>query len=50
VDWARALILLNAGALEGEVVRDTLNVLLKFEQDIAAVEPQIAELVRQAAG
>ena len=50
VDWARALILLNAGALEGEVVRDTLNVLLKFEQDIAAVEPQIAELVRQSAG
>ena len=50
VDWARALILLNASALEGEVVRDTLNVLLKFEQDIAAVEPQIAELLRQPAG
>jgi MoxR-like ATPase len=48
VDWARALILLNADALEGEVVRDTLNVLLKFEQDIVAVEPQIAELIRQA--
>jgi aspartate-semialdehyde dehydrogenase len=38
----------NADALEGEVVRDTLNVLLKFEQDIVAVEPQIAELIRQA--
>ncbi len=48
VDWARALILLNADALDGEVVRDTLNVLLKFEQDIVAVEPQIAELIRQA--
>jgi MoxR-like ATPase len=48
VDWARALILLNADALEGEVVRDTQNVLLKFEQDIVAVEPQIAELIRQA--
>jgi len=48
VDWARALILLNANALDGEVVRDTLNVLLKFEQDIVAVEPQIAELIRQA--
>lgn len=47
VDWARALILLNADALEGEVVRDTLNVLLKFEQDIAAVEPQIVELIRK---
>ncbi|WP_309645922.1 MoxR family ATPase [Phenylobacterium sp.] len=47
VDWARALILLNASSLDGEVVRDTLNVLLKFEQDIAAVEPQIVELIRR---
>mgnify|MGYP003756306067 CR=1 FL=1 len=47
VDWARALILLNASSLEGEVVRETLNVLLKFEQDIAAVEPQIVELIRK---
>ncbi len=46
VDWARALILLNAESLDGEVVRDSLNVLLKFEQDIAAVEPQIVELIR----
>jgi MoxR-like ATPase len=47
VDWARALILLNAESLEPEVVRDTLNVILKFEQDIAAVEPQIGELIRK---
>jgi MoxR-like ATPase len=47
VDWARALILLNASSLDGEVVRDSLNVLLKFEQDIAAVEPQIVELIRK---
>ena len=47
VDWARALILLNADALETEVVRDSLNVLLKFEQDIQAIEPQIAELIRK---
>ncbi|CAN5387195.1 MoxR family ATPase [Phenylobacterium sp.] len=47
VDWARALILLNAESLDGEVVRDSLNVLLKFEQDIASVEPQIVELIRR---
>ena len=47
VDWARALILLNADSLETEVVRDSLNVLLKFEQDIQAVDPQIAELIRK---
>jgi hypothetical protein len=27
------------------MVRDTLNVILKFEQDIVAVEPQIVELL-----
>lgn len=47
VDWARALILLHAGALEPDVVRDTLNVLLKFEVDIAAAEPRIGELIRR---
>jgi len=47
VDWARALILLHAHALEPEMVRETLNVLLKFEQDIQAIEPQIAELIRK---
>ncbi len=46
VDWARVLILLHAHALEPDVVRDTLNVLLKFEQDILSVEPQIGELIR----
>jgi MoxR-like ATPase len=45
VDWARALILLHAKDLDAAMVRDTLNVILKFEQDIVAVEPQIAELL-----
>jgi MoxR-like ATPase len=47
VDWARALILLHADSLEPAMVRDTLNVILKFEQDIAAVEPQIVELLHR---
>src|SRR5665213_2118531 len=45
VDWARALILLHADSLDPAMVRDTLNVILKFEQDITAVEPQIVELL-----
>jgi len=45
VDWARALVLLHAGSLDPVMVRDTLNVILKFEQDVAAVEPQIVELM-----
>lgn len=47
VDWARALILLHADSLEPAMVRDTLNVILKFEQDIVAVEPQIVELLHR---
>ena len=47
VDWARALILLHADSLDSGLVRDTLNVILKFEADIAAVEPQIVELLHR---
>jgi MoxR-like ATPase len=47
VDWARALILLHATALDRELVRETLNVLLKFEADIVAVEPKIGELLAE---
>ena len=49
VDWARVLILLHAHALDPEMVRETLNVLLKFEQDIVAVEPKIVEIMREGA-
>ncbi len=45
VDWARALVLLHADSLSPDLVRDTLNVILKFEQDIQAVEPQVVELL-----
>jgi MoxR-like ATPase len=45
VDWARALTLLHVQALDADLVRDTLNVLLKFEQDILAVEPKINEFL-----
>ncbi|HZZ31757.1 MAG TPA: MoxR family ATPase [Phenylobacterium sp.] len=47
VDWARALILLHAKDLDPAMVRDTLNVILKFEQDVVAVEPQIVELLQR---
>ena len=47
VDWARALLLLHAHTLDSDLVHETLNVILKFEQDIAAIEPQISELIRR---
>lgn len=46
VDWARALILLHSAALSPDLVRETLNVLLKFEVDIAAAEQRIADFIR----
>lgn len=49
IDWARAIVLLNAEALDAALVRETLNVLLKFEEDIAAAGPQINALVIKAA-
>ena len=49
VDWARALVLLHARSLDPALVRETLNVLLKFEQDIVAVEPRIGEFLTQPA-
>ena len=48
VDWARTLILMNADQLGEDMVRDTLNVLLKHESDIQAVDNKIGKLVRDS--
>jgi MoxR-like ATPase len=50
VDWARTLLLMHATSLDEAFVRDTLNVLLKHESDIAAVSPAIGKMVREATG
>lgn len=48
VDWARTLVLMHADVLGEAMVRDTLNVLLKHESDIEAVDLQIGKLVRDS--
>jgi MoxR-like ATPase len=48
IDWARVLVLLHARELDPVLVRETLNVLLKFESDIEVVAPQIGELLSKA--
>ena len=48
LDWAKALILLNVHSLESNIVRSTLNVLLKFQDDIEHIEPEIPTLIRNA--
>jgi len=49
IDWARVLVLLQAAELGQDVVRDTLNVLLKYESDIEAALPQLTTFVAKAA-
>ena len=50
VDWARSLVLLHARDLDGTLVRDTLNVLLKYEEDIQTAEGQLPKLMITATG
>ena len=45
IDWARVLVLLEAPELDSETVKDTLNVLLKYEADIETTLPQVSALV-----
>lgn len=48
VDWARTLLLMHANELEEEMVRATLNVLLKHESDIQGVERDIPGVIRES--
>jgi MoxR-like ATPase len=48
IDWARVLVLLQASELGHDVVRDTLNVLLKYESDIEVALPQLTTFVAKA--
>lgn len=47
IDWARALLLLNVETLDPTWVKETLNLLLKFQDDIELVEPEIAALLKR---
>ena len=48
IDWARALVLLNVKVLEPEIVRETLNILLKFQSDIDSSDPEIDSFIEIA--
>ena len=48
LDWARAIVLLHGAQIDRALVRDTLNVLLKFEADIDRAESQMTDLLRAA--
>ncbi len=48
IDWARSLLLLHARELDRELVDGTLNVLLKFEQDVETATAELPTLLRDA--
>ncbi|MHB9093832.1 MAG: AAA family ATPase [Eubacteriales bacterium] len=45
LDWARTLVLLGADSLDEELVTNTVNILLKYQQDIKKVEERIGGLL-----
>ena len=49
LDWARALMALNADSIEEEVVNDTLNVILKYEGDVAKAQSELSKLIQKKA-
>lgn len=45
LDWARTLVLLGVETLDAELVADTVNTLLKYQQDIKKVEERLGGLL-----
>ena len=50
IDWAKTLILLNADELNEDLAKETLNVLLKHQQDIEVVQKEVPRLVMAVNG
>jgi MoxR-like ATPase len=48
IDWARTLLLMHADQLDPEMVRNTLNVILKFQDDVERVDTEVRAMVRTA--
>ena len=45
LDWARALVVLGADSLDQELVRTTLNIILKYEKDIQKAKDSLRQIV-----
>jgi len=45
LDWGRALLALNATDLNEDLVRETLNVILKYEGDIKKTQGELGRLI-----
>ena len=49
LDWARALMMLNADTLEAELVEETMNIILKHQGDIEKAQTELGKLLQQKA-
>ena len=49
LDWARALLALNASELNDDVVNQTLNVILKYEGDVRKAQGELSRLLARKA-
>lgn len=48
IDWARTLILLHTESLDPDLVRQTLNVILKFQEDVETVQAELQGVTSRA--
>jgi hypothetical protein len=47
LDWARALLALNATELNEDMVNATFNVILKYEGDVRKAESELDKLLQK---
>jgi MoxR-like ATPase len=47
LDWARALLALNASELDEDLVKQTFNVILKYEGDVRKAEGELGKLLEK---
>lgn len=50
LDWARALLALNASELNEDVVNQTFSVILKYEGDVRKAESELSKLLQKKQG
>jgi MoxR-like ATPase len=46
IDWAKALIYLGKKHIEREALKETLPIILKYQEDIQRLETQLSEIIR----
>ena len=44
IDWAKVLMLLSKDKLDNQIVKETLNIILKYEEDIKKAENKLNEM------